>query len=114
MVTSDFVVDQTPGRAELRSATTCNGAQFAMMHGELLMLTWPVDSLVSLQQVFIKISILINVYKCNSEKYISSSPFSCKWVIISIGGGENCKVFVLNKKPTIPSEPASHNFGSTF
>ena len=75
MVTSDFVVDQTPQRAELRSATTMHGALFVMMHGELLMLWWPVDSLVSLQQVFIKISILINIYKISVSLQMTKSLF---------------------------------------
>jgi len=51
METSDSRVAQTLVRVELRSATTTSGALFVMMHGELLMLMWPADSLVSLQQV---------------------------------------------------------------
>ena len=55
MVTSDFVVDQTLRRAELRSATTMPGALFVMMRGTLLMLMWPVDNWDFLQQVLARI-----------------------------------------------------------
>jgi len=91
MVTSDFVVDQTPGRAELRSATTTLGALFVMMHGELLMLWWPADSLDFLQQVFVLIS---------TNYVIFPSPFTLQWVIISrlnTGRGGKCKVCVLTR-----------------
>ena len=52
MVISDFVVELTLGKAELRSATAMPGALFVMMHGELQMPVWPVDSSDFLQQVF--------------------------------------------------------------
>ena len=68
MVTSDFGVDRTPGRAELRSATTTHGALFVMMHGELLMLWWPADSSDFLQQVFVPIS---------TNYMIFTSPLHC-------------------------------------
>ena len=50
-MTSDFVVDQTLAKAELRYATTMYGAQCVMISGILLMLTWPADSWDLLQQV---------------------------------------------------------------
>jgi len=50
-VTSDFVMDQTLVRVELRYATTMYGVPCVMTSGERLMLMWPVDSLDLLQQV---------------------------------------------------------------
>ena len=52
-------MDQTPAKAELRSAATIPGALFVMMRGTLLMLMLPVDNWDSLQQVLAGISLLL-------------------------------------------------------
>ena len=51
MVISDFVVDKTIQRAELRSVSTISGAQFVMIHGQPVMVMWSADSLDSPQMV---------------------------------------------------------------
>jgi len=50
LVILDLLMDQTPVRDELKSATTTSGALFVMTFGQQKMLWWPVDSLDILQQ----------------------------------------------------------------
>ena len=51
MLISDFVVDETLLRAELKSVSTASGAQFAMTGGMMQMLQLSVPSLAFLQKV---------------------------------------------------------------
>ena len=60
-----LVGGQTLLRVRWKSATTTNGAQYVMIHGELLILTWSVNSLDSLQQV----ASLIWSYYCRSASF---------------------------------------------
>ena len=69
MVTSDLLVGQAILKVGWRSATTTHGAQYAMTHGELLMLMWPVDSLDSLQ--------LVTMYTQQFECHCRFLNFDC-------------------------------------
>ena len=51
MVTSDFRVEQTPVKVELRSVTTTSGVLCVMTSGGLLMQMWPADNWDCHQQV---------------------------------------------------------------